>query len=236
LQFKAIHSNLIELITRKMAKTKASQASTVKNDSTASTRATPEIPDNVEVFGSNNSLPALKKSRTTKTHKSGLTLPVSRIQRYLKKGNYANRVGAGAAVYLTAVLEYLVAEVLELAGNAMRDANKRRIIPRHLCLAIKNDVELNELVGNACISQGGVMPNINPVLLPIRTKRKSDVDIVRSLQEAKMAARKAKSEPKPKKELPKKKKKEVEKKAKKEVVEQAVSEDTEVSKEESSSD
>ena len=79
-------------------------------------------------------------------------------------------------MYLTAVLEYLVAEVLELAGNAMRDANKRRIIPRHLCLAIKNDVELNELIGNACISQGGVIPHINPVLLPIRTKRKSDVE------------------------------------------------------------
>ena len=79
-------------------------------------------------------------------------------------------------MYLTAVLEYLVAEVLELAGNAMRDANKRRIIPRHLCLAIKNDEELNELVGNACISQGGVIPHINPVLLPIRTKRKSDVE------------------------------------------------------------
>ena len=78
-----------------MAKTKASQASTVKIDSSASTRATPEIPDNVEVFGSNNTIPNIKRNRTTKTIKSGLTLPVSRIQRYLKKGNYANRVGPG---------------------------------------------------------------------------------------------------------------------------------------------
>lgn len=93
----------------------------------------------------------------------------------MKKKINAKLSSIGAAVYLTAVLEYMVAEVLELAGNVMKDAKKHRINPRHICLAIKNDAELNELIGNACISQGGVIPNINPVLLPIRTKKKSIV-------------------------------------------------------------
>ncbi|MPC68482.1 Histone H2A [Portunus trituberculatus] len=55
-----------------------------------------------------------KKSRS---NRAGLQFPVGRIHRLLRKGNYAERVGAGASVYLAAVLEYLAAEVLELAGQ-----------------------------------------------------------------------------------------------------------------------
>ncbi|CDR95029.1 Histone H2A [Babesia ovata] len=112
----------------------------------------------------------------TKSAKAGLQFPVGRIGRYLKNGRYAKRVGAGAPVYLAAVLEYLCAEILELAGNAARDNKKSRIIPRHIQLAIRNDEELSKFLAGITIASGGVMPNVQAVLLP----KKKDGEPVQS--------------------------------------------------------
>nr|CAD1819286.1 unnamed protein product [Ananas comosus var. bracteatus] len=109
---------------------------------------------------------ASSKKAMSRSSKAGLQFPVGRIARFLKAGKYAERVGAGAPVYLAAVLEYLAAEVLELAGNAARDNKKTRIVPRHIQLAVRNDEELSRLLGQATIASGGVMPNIHNLLLP----------------------------------------------------------------------
>ena len=107
-----------------------------------------------------------KTKTKSRSARAGLLFPVGRIHRHLRKGNYAKRVGSGAPVFLAAVMEYLTAEILELAGNAARDNKKLRIIPRHLLLAIKNDEELNQIMKGITISQGGVIPFVHSVLLP----------------------------------------------------------------------
>uniref|UniRef100_A0AAZ1XPY6 Histone H2A n=1 Tax=Oreochromis aureus TaxID=47969 RepID=A0AAZ1XPY6_OREAU len=95
----------------------------------------------------------------TRSSRAGLQFPVGRVHRLLRKGNYAGACGSRRPVYLAAVLEYLTAEILELAGNAARDNKKTRIIPRHLQLAVLT------------IAQGGVLPNIQAVLLPKKTEK-----------------------------------------------------------------
>ena len=112
-----------------------------------------------------------KEKSTTRSAKAGLQFPVGRVHRYLKNGKHASRIGAGAPVYLAAVLEYMAAEVLELAGNAARDNKKSRIIPRHITLAVRNDEELNKFLSGVTVAAGGVLPNIHSVLLPKKSKK-----------------------------------------------------------------
>ncbi|XP_066457613.1 late histone H2A.L3-like [Eleutherodactylus coqui] len=108
-------------------------------------------------------------AKSSRSAKAGLQFPVGRIHRFLKNGSYAERIGSGASIYLAATLEYLCAEVLELAGNAARDNKKSRIMPRHIQLAVRNDEELSKLFDGVTIADGGVLPNIHSVLLPKKT-------------------------------------------------------------------
>ncbi|XP_030628432.1 core histone macro-H2A.2 isoform X1 [Chanos chanos] len=119
------------------------------------------------------------KKKTTKLSRSaraGVIFPVGRMMRYLRTGTHKYRIGMGAPVYMAAVIEYLAAEILELAGNAARDNKKGRITPRHIKLAVANDEELNQLLRGVTISSGGVLPRIQPELLSKKRGSKGKVD------------------------------------------------------------
>lgn len=151
---------------------------------------------------------SVRKKRLTRSAKAGVVFPVARIDRYLKRACLRYRVRKGSPVYLSAVLEYLCAEILELAGNAARDNKRRVITPRHILLAIANDDELNKLLKGVTISQGGVLPNIPEVLL-YRSKHLRDYWKVRPSTSAPIAAplQPSKQTRSPTKKLPTKQKK-----------------------------
>lgn len=94
---------------------------------------------------------AKRAKAVSRSAKAGLQFPVSRVHRYLRQATHHFRIASGAPVYQAAVMEYLTAEILELAGNAARDNKKTRIIPRHILLAVANDEELHQVSVDICV-------------------------------------------------------------------------------------
>ncbi|KAJ3610285.1 hypothetical protein NHX12_022378 [Muraenolepis orangiensis] len=117
-----------------------------------------------------------KATKMSRSARAGVIFPVGRMMRYLRTSTHKYRIGMGAPVYMAAVIEYLAAEILELAGNAARDNKKGRITPRHIKLAVANDEELNQLLRGVTISNGGVLPRIHPELLSKKRGSRVKVD------------------------------------------------------------
>jgi len=114
--------------------------------------------------------------KLSKTRRAGLVMPVAKVLNGLKKGRYAPRVKVDAAVYMAASLEYVVAEVLELAGNCSKYMKRKRITPRHIQMTFLHDAELGELTKGVIVPDGGVKPNILKELLPPHQQMKTNDD------------------------------------------------------------
>ncbi|XP_041644616.1 core histone macro-H2A.2 [Cheilinus undulatus] len=131
-----------------------------------------------------------KATKLSRSSRAGVIFPVGRMMRYLRTGTHKYRIGMGAPVYMAAVIEYLAAEILELAGNAARDNKKGRITPRHIKLAVANDEELNQLLRGVTISNGGVLPRIHPELLSKKRGSRVKVDSQASAEKEETSKRK----------------------------------------------
>ena len=88
----------------------------------------------------------------------GLCFPDKRFTRML--GDYVPEGGSvteTAGIYIAAAIEYLVAEVLEMAGNVAASNRKHsRIMPRHIMTAIRSDEELNHLLRDVVYTNEGI--------------------------------------------------------------------------------
>lgn len=116
-----------------------------------------------------------KKGKSfSRSARAGLKFPVGRVSRFLRKKTGPKRLSGCAGVYLAGVLEYLTAELLETAGNEAKKSKKKRIVNRHIMLAVSNDEEMQKFLGSVTISNAGVAPRIHQVLLPKKKKKKKD--------------------------------------------------------------
>ncbi|KAL6047032.1 Histone H2B type 1-A [Balamuthia mandrillaris] len=94
---------------------------------------------------------------------AGLQFPVSYLRTWMQCRS-TGRISKTAPIYLACVIEYLCAEVLELAGNAAKDFKTKRIVPRHIMLTVRGDEELDVLLSNAILPYAGVIPHIHKCL------------------------------------------------------------------------
>lgn len=76
-----------------------------------------------------------------------------------------------ATIYATAVLEYLVGEVLDVSAECCLANKRKKIQPRHITLSVRQDDELKKLFSNTIIFEGGVVPFIHSALLPLRSSK-----------------------------------------------------------------
>ena len=106
--------------------------------------------------------------------KAGLLVSVSRCVNYLREFN--SRIGVNAAIYLAAVIEYLMTEILELAGTVTKNNNAVKIKSRDIFFAVDGDEELKTLMSKFSIefAEGGVCPKIRPELLPDENTKKKN--------------------------------------------------------------
>lgn len=110
-----------------------------------------------------------KSKATSRSSSAGLVFPVTRIENIMRSLSNVERVSGTAAVFMAAVLEYVTAEILEIAGRITNDAKKVRITPRHIKLAILNDEELTPLFSGVVLS-GGVSAYVEESLVKHKTR------------------------------------------------------------------
>lgn len=114
-----------------------------------------------------------KKKAESKQKRAGLMFPVSRVNRSIKARSKFKRVGGSAPVYATAVLEYLTAEILELAGNHTLSGKRKRVTPEDVVVAIRSDADLAKLCGGVCTYVGDKLQISAQMLLPVDKKGKN---------------------------------------------------------------
>ena len=107
----------------------------------------------------------MRAKSVTQSTRADTIFPVGRLNRLIKYGRFSDRVSSSSGVFLAGMLEYLTAEIIELAGNMCHTKKKKVITPQHLNLGIRNDQELSQLMCEVTIAAGGKLVHVEDFFL-----------------------------------------------------------------------
>ena len=143
----------------------------------------------VRMSGKGKRPPTKKPSPQSRSARAKLQFPVGRIHGYLKGKRrpenplsgltIVDRVTPKGAVFMAAVLEYLTAEVLKIAGAAAKEKKKARIVPKHIQEAISADEEMCQLLQSTMIGrlEARHTEHIHAALLPCANQKQTKCDV-----------------------------------------------------------
>ncbi|KAM9293578.1 histone H2A-like [Morus bassanus] len=112
------------------------------------------------------------KSRSSRSSRAGLLFPVSRVERQLRRGHFAERFGARAPVYLAAVLQWVTHKTMDVAGKISKKSKQHRISPSHLQAALQKSSVLKQLLrGGVPRRRGRAVPQSRREASPSKKKK-----------------------------------------------------------------
>jgi histone H2A len=122
--------------------------------------------------------------------RAGLLFPTTRCESLMMEACIAPRKSGTAAVFLAAVLEFIVTEILREAGDTTLASRKVRITPRHIKLTVLASENFTELFHGVVLA-GGVSLGVNEALLPASKRATTKVTKVKSVKGTKAKGTKA---------------------------------------------
>lgn len=185
---KGLKDNTVVL--RKISSSEDASLSDVDIDNTmTTTTTTTTVTDKSDTTnGNSNVVHTSKKKKTTMSIKSGLLFSVSRSRNILRGRNPELRIAVNAAVFSTAVIEYLITEVIEASVRIMQSLKKSTLMNKHVRAAFEMDLELKGLLkpGTSISHQRIVLPSVVPpmpnVKNPETTKTKARATVTKKSQ------------------------------------------------------
>jgi histone H2A len=112
------------------------------------------------------------KKTISKTQKSGVTFPAARINKYIKNNSNIKRVGGSSSIYMTAVIEYVVSEIIDSAGKNTLMNNRKTINIDDIIQAVRTDPDLSVLFASNCVCTGNKLDKIKTAISYVPAKKK----------------------------------------------------------------
>ena len=124
-----------------------------------------------------------KKASVSKSQKAGLTFPIARINRHLKSQSGMKRIGGTSPVYMTAVVEYVVAEIMEIAGNIVKEAKRKTMTPDDIARAVRLDGDLAKMFAGHKLFTGDKLNKVcETITLQSRQSKKASGEAAKRTQ------------------------------------------------------